>query len=90
MAKEKRDQLYRIIASLDGHFAVDDISEADADRWRALRRHVVRMRDELTLVETTLREERVRGIPITAETARKFEGYARFGLGETDMERRDG
>ena len=41
MAKEKRDQLYRIIASLDGHFAADHTSPADQDRWRDLKRYIV-------------------------------------------------
>jgi hypothetical protein len=36
----------------------------------------------LTLVQTTLREERDRGVPLSADTARKLEGYASFGLGE--------
>jgi hypothetical protein len=35
MAKEKRDQLFRLLASLDNHFSTDDNSPADADRWRA-------------------------------------------------------
>jgi hypothetical protein len=82
MPKEKRDQLLRIIAQLDGLFAADDCSPADADRWQELKRHITRLRDALLLVETTLREERERGIPLTADTGRKLEGYARFGLGE--------
>jgi hypothetical protein len=78
----RKDQLLRIMAVLDGHFAADDISPADADRWRELKRHVIRMKDALDLVHTTLREERERGIPLSADTASKLEGYARFGLGE--------
>jgi hypothetical protein len=39
------------------------------------------MKDALNLVETTLREERERGRPFTAEMARKLEDYARWGLG---------
>jgi hypothetical protein len=76
------DQFFRLIAQLDGHFAADDQSPADCNRWHELKRHLVRMKDALDLVETTLREERERGIPLTAETARKLEGYARFGLRE--------
>jgi hypothetical protein len=34
----RKDQLIRIIAQLDGHFAADDASPADADRWRELKR----------------------------------------------------
>jgi hypothetical protein len=32
----RKDQLLRILAALDGHFAADDCSPADADRWRQL------------------------------------------------------
>jgi hypothetical protein len=32
---------------------------------------------------TTLREEREHGIALTADTARKLEGYVRFGLGQS-------
>jgi hypothetical protein len=48
--------------------------------WREFRRHMVKVLDGLRLVETTLREERVRGIPLTADTGRKLERFARFGL----------
>jgi exopolysaccharide production protein ExoZ len=40
-------------------------------RWRTLKRHIIRMKYGLDLVETTLREERECGIAITEETARK-------------------
>jgi hypothetical protein len=76
------DQLFRLIASLDSHFAADDQLPADAARWREFRRSVIRMKDALDLVQTTLRKEREQGVPLTADTARKLEGYARFGLGE--------
>jgi hypothetical protein len=65
MAKEKRDQLLHIIAQLDGHFRSDDVSPADADGWKELKRHIVR---EI-------------GMPMTDDEARKIESYARFGLG---------
>jgi hypothetical protein len=45
----RKDQLLRIMAALDGHFAADDCTPADADRWRELKRHIVRMRDALDL-----------------------------------------
>jgi hypothetical protein len=48
----------------------------DRDHWRELKRHVVRMKVTLNLVHTTLGEESERGIPLTAETGRKLEGYA--------------
>jgi hypothetical protein len=80
---KRRDHLFHLIAGLESHFAADDMSPADVDRWRALKYHIVRMKDALDLVEISLREERERGIPITAETSRKIEGYARFGLGIT-------
>jgi hypothetical protein len=54
-----KNGLLRILAALDGHFHAEDYSPADADRCRDLKRHVGRMRDALTLIETTLREERV-------------------------------
>jgi hypothetical protein len=82
------DKLFRILAHLDAHFAADDVLPADADRWRELKRYIVRMEDALDVVHTTLREQRERGIALTADTARKLEGYARFGLGEeADSER---
>jgi hypothetical protein len=76
------DKLFRLIASMDSVFACDDQSPADCARWRELKRHIIRMKDALDLVETTLREERERGIPLTTEASRKLEGYARFGLQE--------
>jgi hypothetical protein len=69
--------------------AADDVSPADRDVWKALKRQIVRMQDGLALVETTLREERQRGRLFTTETARKLEGYARFGLGERKPRKRD-
>ena len=47
------------------------------DRWRELRRPVVRMRDALALGRLTVADE-----PLTSVTARELEGYAKFGLGE--------
>jgi predicted Co/Zn/Cd cation transporter (cation efflux family) len=47
------------------------------DRWREVRRHVMRMRDALPLGQLT-----VAGEPLTSVTPRKLEGYVRFGLGE--------
>jgi hypothetical protein len=72
-------QLYRLMARMDRVFACDDQSPTDRNDWRDLKRHIARMRDGLTLVHVTLREERERGIPLTAETARKLEGWARWG-----------
>jgi hypothetical protein len=77
--KEKRDQLFRIMAALDGHFAAADVSEGDADRRRAFKRHVVRMKDGLDLVATELRE---RKMPLADEVGCQLEDYARFRLGE--------
>jgi hypothetical protein len=81
--KRQADQLLRIIAALDKHFAAEDQLPADRDRWRELLRRIVRMKDALNLVRTTLRKERKRGIPPTPDTARKLEGYVRFGLGQS-------
>jgi hypothetical protein len=72
----KKDQIFRIMAALDGHFATDDCLPADQDRWRQLRRHVMRMRDALPLGQLT-----VAGEPLTSVTVRKLEGYVKFGLG---------
>jgi hypothetical protein len=41
----------------------------------------------LALVEATLRMERELGRPFTEETARKVEGYARFGFGDPKARR---
>jgi hypothetical protein len=78
----KRDQLLRIIAQLDGLFASDDVSPADKDRWKELKRHVTRMRSSLGLVVTSISKMRELGMPMTDDEARKIEGYARFGRHE--------
>jgi hypothetical protein len=36
----RKDQLLRILFVLDGHFADDGVSPADADCWRELKRRV--------------------------------------------------
>ena len=82
----KRDQVLRIIAQLDGLFAADDCSPADADRWRELKRHITRMRSSLSLVATSIAKMRELGIPMTDDEARQIERYTRFGLGVTDNE----
>ena len=74
------DKLFRLIASMDSVFACDDQSPADCARWRELKRQIIRMKDALDLVRVTLSEERERGIPLTAETGLKLEGYLRRGL----------
>jgi hypothetical protein len=87
MVKEDdRDRFYRLIAQLNGHFAADDMSPADAANWRECRRHILNMLDGLRLVEATLRVDRVRGIPLTTDTGRKLERYARFGIEGTSTE----
>jgi hypothetical protein len=50
----RKDQLLHILAALDGHFAADYCSPADADRWRELLRHIVRMKDALDLARIEL------------------------------------
>jgi hypothetical protein len=82
----RKDQLLRIMAALDGHFAADDCSPADADRWREMKRQVTRMRSSLSLVATSIAKMRELGMPMTDDEARKIEGYVRFGLGVTDNE----
>jgi hypothetical protein len=37
-----------------GHFVADDCSPADADRWRQLKRHIVRFKDALDLARIEL------------------------------------
>jgi hypothetical protein len=88
MAKEKRDELLRIIVELDGLFAAEDCSPADADRWRELKRHITPMLSSLSLVATSISRMRDVGMPMTDDETRKIEGYARFRLGETDKEKR--
>jgi hypothetical protein len=73
----EKDRLFRTMAALNGHFAADDCSPADRDRWRELTRHVVRMRAALALGQLT-----VTGEPLMSVTARKLEGYVKSGLGE--------
>jgi hypothetical protein len=79
--KPRTEQLLRIIAALDKHFAAEGQPPADRDRWRELLRRIVRMKDALDLVRTTLRDERKRGVPLTPDMARKVEKYTRVGLG---------
>ena len=43
------DQLFRLLALLDNHFAADDTFPVDADRWRELKRHITRMKDGFDL-----------------------------------------
>ena len=74
-------QVSRLIACMNSHFARHDQSAVDCETWRQLRRHIVRMNTALHLVRVTLREERERGIPLTAETGRKLEGWTLWGAG---------
>jgi hypothetical protein len=39
----RKDQLSRIIAQLDRHFADNDAFPADADRWREAKRRLIRL-----------------------------------------------
>jgi hypothetical protein len=50
----RKDQLLRILAQLDEHFDADDCSPAYADRWRELKRHIVRSKDALDLARIEL------------------------------------
>jgi hypothetical protein len=75
------DQIFRILAQLDNHFAADDQLPADADRWRELKRHIVRMKDGLDLARIEL-ESLARGAPLTKEIVGKVFPHMRFGLGE--------
>jgi len=65
------------MASLDGHFAADDISPADADRWRALKRRIVTMKSGLDLARIA-----VRGGPLSEERARTIEKHLKFALAD--------
>ena len=66
----RKDQLLRILAALDGHFAADDCSPADADRWRELKRHITRIKDGLDLA---------RSAPQTKEIVGKALQHVRLG-----------
>jgi hypothetical protein len=74
MPKAKRDQLFRIIAALDRHFSAEDVSPADAVKWRELKRHIARMKNALELAAVALQE------PLTEDTASLIQGYVRLGL----------
>jgi hypothetical protein len=71
------DQLFRILSALDGHFRADDCSPADADRWRELKWHILRMLDGLALAHIELESGAA-----TEEMKRKALQHVRFGLGE--------
>ena len=73
----RKDQLLRILFALDGHFADDSVSPADADGWCELKRHVVRMKEGLDLALTEL----VTGAPANQEKVRRALDYVRFELG---------
>jgi hypothetical protein len=73
-AMSRKDQLLRILAQLHGHFASDDVSPADADRWRQLKRSIVRMMEGLGLARIELESD--------APEVRKVRQHVRFGLGE--------
>jgi len=73
----RKDQLLRILFALDGHFADDGVSPADADRWRELKRRVVQMKEGLDLALADL----VSGAPAHEEKVRKALNHVRFGLG---------
>ena len=73
----RKDQLLRILFALDRHFDDDRVTPADADRWRELKRHVVRMKEGLDLALTEL----VNGAPANEEKVRKALNHVRFGLG---------
>ena len=50
----RKDQLLHILAQPDSHFAADNCSPADTDRWRALKRHIARTKDALDLARIEL------------------------------------
>jgi hypothetical protein len=68
------------MAALDGHFAADDISPADADRWRELKRHIIRVKDGLGLARIELES----GARLPEGAVRKALQHVRFGLGLAD------
>ena len=63
--------IFRLIARMDSHFACDNRFPADCALWRELKRRIIRRKDAVDRVETTLREERERGIPLTSDTAQR-------------------
>jgi hypothetical protein len=72
----RKDQLLRILAALDGHFVDDGVSIADQDRWRELKRHIVRMKDALDLARIELDR--------TAPEPSKALKHVRWGLDQKD------
>ena len=70
----RKDLLLRILAQQKKHFAADDYSPADTDRWRELKRHIARMKDGLDLAWIELDR--------TAPDASKALRQVGFGLGE--------
>jgi hypothetical protein len=79
--------LSQLIAALDGHFAANDVSPADAGNWRELKRQLIRMRDGLVLILTTL-EWSAAGLPLTDER-RKLEHYTAFAFGAVEKPEMD-
>ena len=69
----RKDQLLHILAQPDSHFAADNCSPADADRWRALKRHIARTKDALDLARIELERTAL-------ETAKALD-HIKWGLG---------
>jgi len=64
-ADVRGDQLKRPITGIDRHFK-------DDDRWRELKRHIVRIKDALDPVESTVRMEPLLGDTEMGEQARRL------------------
>jgi hypothetical protein len=74
-------RLFHLMKSIDSAFAGEGQLPAERNNhWHQLKRHIMRMQDALSLVQTTIRVERELGIAPSEETARKLEGYARWPL----------
>jgi hypothetical protein len=72
------DQLLRLMAHMDSHFDAADVSPADRDDWKALKRQILRMQDALGLASIELESD----VRPSEERARMALQHVRFGLGK--------
>jgi hypothetical protein len=81
-----RHELLQAMAQLDGHFATDDASPANAGSWVTVRWYLIRMLDGLGLARLEL-ESNVRS---PEEQVRMALQHVRSGLGEAKRSARGG
>jgi hypothetical protein len=75
-----KHELLQAMAQLDGHFAADDASSADAGSWVTVKWYLIRMLDGLGLARLELESD----VRSPEEQVRVALRHVRFGLGEAE------